>query len=117
MNTVTAYCDRIAKVYSNNPPSAPKPPQRMRLLDKIKVKHIPERPRPLPPLVSNIVSQYYPILPMPGENGVKHYKFQEINEDVDDTASDISDRPKWSGIEDVIQAYKEYQKGKISNPK
>ena len=111
-NIVTAYCDRIAKIYSSNPPAAPKPPQRMRLLDKIKVKHIPERPPPLPPLVPNIISMYYPVLPMPGENGVKqNYKTTEIIDEADDAASDKSDRHKWSGIEDVIHAYREYHKG------
>lgn len=118
MNSVTAYCDRIAKVYSNNPPSAPKPPQRMRLLDKIKVKHIPERPPPLPPLVPNIVSAYYPILPLPGENGVKHYKYSEINDDAEETGNnDNSDKPKWNGIEDIVQAYRDYQKEKTMEKK
>ncbi|XP_033226484.1 uncharacterized protein LOC117178991 isoform X2 [Belonocnema kinseyi] len=124
-NTVTAYCDRIAKVYSINPPSAPKPPQRMRLLDKVKVKHISLRPPPLPPLVSNILQpKYFPGLPMPGENGVKqHYKITEISDDHDDdgdadeVASVKSDKTRWSGIEDVIHRYRDYQKEKAMEKK
>ena len=85
----------------------------MRLLDKIKVKHIPVRPPPLPPLVSGIVPpKYYPVLPIPGENGVKqHYKITEINDDADEVASNKGDSTRWTGIEDVIHVYREYQKG------
>ncbi|KAG7213321.1 hypothetical protein KM043_002619 [Ampulex compressa] len=114
-NSVTAYCERIAKVYSKNPPALPKPPQKMRLLDRVKVKHVPERPPPLPPLVPNIVSMYYPALPMPGENGVKqHCKVVDINigeEDIDDS-SERRERPRWNGIEDIMLAYREYSKEK-----
>ncbi|KAI4488968.1 hypothetical protein M0804_004466 [Polistes exclamans] len=56
-NSVTVYCERIAKVYSKDPPPLPKPPQKMRLLDRVKVKHVPERPPPLPPL-PNIIHLY-----------------------------------------------------------
>lgn len=113
-NSVTAYCERIAKVYSNNPPPLPKPPQKMRLLDKVKVKHVPERPPPLPPLVPNIVTMCYPGLPMPGDNGVKqHCKVVDIKI-VDDNADENvgkRDRPRWTGIEDIMLAYREYSKG------
>ncbi|RLU24328.1 hypothetical protein DMN91_002416 [Ooceraea biroi] len=112
-NSVTAYCERIAKVYSKDPPALPKPPQKMRLLDRIKVKHIPERPPPLPPLVPNIVSMYYPTLPMPGENGVKqHCKTIDISESADETYEKRGDKPRWTGIEDVMFTYKEYLKDK-----
>lgn len=115
MNTVTAYCDRIAKVYSKNPPTLPKPPQKMRLLDRVKVKHVPERPPPLPPLVPNIVPIGYSALPMPGENGVKqHCKGVDIklaDDNMDDNVSGKKERPKWTGLEDIMLAYKEYSKG------
>lgn len=114
-NSVTAYCERIAKVYSKNPPTLPKPPQKMRLLDRVKVKQVPERPPPLPPLVPNIVSMGYPALPMPGENGVKqHCKIVDIkivDENVDDHVGGKNERPKWTGIEDIMLAYSEYSKG------
>lgn len=111
-NSVTAYCERIAKVYSRNPPALPKPPQKMRLLDRVKVKHIPERPPPLPPLVPNIVSMYYPTLPMPGENGVKqHCKTIDISESADEM-SEKREKPRWTGIVDVMFAYSEYLKEK-----
>lgn len=115
-NSVTAYCERIAKAYSKNPPALPKGAQKMRLLDKVKVKHIPERPRPLPPLVPNIVSMGYPSLPIPGENGVKqHYKGLDIkiDDNADDHISGRRDKPKWTGIEDIMLAYREYAKGTI----
>ncbi|KAL0125325.1 hypothetical protein PUN28_004453 [Cardiocondyla obscurior] len=111
-NSVTAYCERIAKVYSRNPPALPKPPQKMRLLDRVKVKHIPERPPPLPPLVPNIVSMYYPTLPMPGENGVKqHCKTIDISESADEM-SEKREKPRWTGIVDIMFAYSEYLKDK-----
>lgn len=114
-NTVTAYCERIAKVYSKSPPALPKPPQKMRLLDRVKVKHVPERPPPLPPLVPNIVSMRYPALPMPGENGVKqHCKVVDIkivDDSVDENVGGKKERPKWSGIEDIMLMYREYSKG------
>lgn len=75
------------------------------------------RPPPLPPLVSNILQpKYFPVLPMPGENSVKqHYKITEINDDDDgdddEVASDKSEKIRWSGIEDVIHRYRDYQKG------
>lgn len=112
-NSVTAYCERIAKVYSKNPPALPKPPQKMRLLDRIKVKPTSERPPPLPPLVPNIVPMYYPTLPMPGENGVKqHCKTIDISESTDEI-NERKEKPRWTGIEDVMFAYKEYLKGKF----
>lgn len=112
-NSVTAYCERIAKVYSRNPPALPKPPQKMRLLDRVKVKHIPERPPPLPPLVPNIVSMYYPTLPMPGENGVKqHCKTIDISDSADEM-SEKKEKPRWTGIVDIMFAYSEYLKGKL----
>lgn len=113
---MTAYCERIARAYSKNPPALPKPPQKMRLLDRVKVKQIPERPPPLPPLVPNIVSMGYPSLPMPGENGVKQHckimdmKIMDENMDVD-YVDGKKERPKWTGIEDIIFAYSEYSKG------
>lgn len=113
---MTAYCERIARAYSKNPPTLPKPPQKMRLLDRVKVKQIPERPPPLPPLVPNIVSMGYPSLPMPGENGVKQHckimdmKIMDENMDVD-YVDGKKERPKWTGIEDIILAYSEYSKG------
>lgn len=113
---MTAYCERIARAYSKNPPTLPKPPQKMRLLDRVKVKQIPERPPPLPPLVPNIVSMGYPSLPMPGENGVKQHckimdmKIMDENMDVD-YVDGKKERPKWTGIEDIIFAYSEYSKG------
>lgn len=114
-NSVTAYCERIAKAYLKNPPTLPKPPQKMRLLDRVKVKQVPERPPPLPPLVPNIVSMGYPALPMPGENGVKqHCKIVDIkivDENVDDHVGRKNERPKWTGIEDIMLAYSEYSKG------
>lgn len=115
-NSVTAYCERIAKAYSKNPPTLPKPPQKMRLLDRVKVKQVPERPPPLPPLVPNIVSVGYPALPMPGENGVKqHCKIVDIkivdDNVVDDHVGGKNERPKWTGIEDIVLAYSEYSKG------
>lgn len=115
-NSVTAYCERIAKAYSKNPPTLPKPPQKMRLLDRVKVKQVPERPPPLPPLVPNIVSMGYPALPMPGENGVKqHCKIVDIkivdDNVVDDHVGGKNERPKWTGIEDIMLAYSEYSKG------
>lgn len=114
-NSVTAYCERIAKAYSKNPPTLPKPPQKMRLLDRVKVKQVPERPPPLPPLVPNIVSMGYPALPMPGENGVKqHCKIVDIkivDDNVDDHVGGKNERPKWTGIEDIMLAYSEYSKG------
>ncbi|XP_053980635.1 uncharacterized protein LOC128877388 [Hylaeus volcanicus] len=120
-NSVTAYCERIAKIYSNNPPSLPKPPQKMRLLDKVKVKHVPERPPPLPPLVPNIVSMCYPALPMPGENGVKqHCKVVDIkivDDNADENVGEKRERPKWAGIEDIMFAYREYSKEKTLEKK
>lgn len=111
-NSVTAYCERIAKVYSKNPPTLPKPPQKMRLLDRVKVKHIPERPPPLPPLVQSTISMYYPTLPMPGENGVKqHCKTIDINEDEINDLEEKREKSRWIGIEDVMFTYKEYLKG------
>lgn len=108
---MTVYCERIAKVYSKDPPPLPKPPQKMRLLDKVKVKHVPERPPPLPPLVPNIVSMYYPTFPMPGENGVKQYsKVIDICENTDEH-SEKKEKPRWNGIEDIMLAYREYSKG------
>ncbi|KYQ47338.1 hypothetical protein ALC60_13673 [Trachymyrmex zeteki] len=120
-NSVTAYCEKIAKVYSRNPPALPKPPQKMRLLDKVKVKHIPERPPPLPPLVPNIIPNIVPMYyPMPGENGVKqYYKTTDINESTDinentetDEISEKIEKPRWTGIVDVMFAYSEYLKEK-----
>ncbi|XP_014612893.1 PREDICTED: uncharacterized protein LOC106791622 [Polistes canadensis] len=112
-NSVTVYCERIAKVYSKDPPPLPKPPQKMRLLDKVKVKHVPERPPPLPPLVPNIVSMYYPSFPMPGENGVKQYsKVIDISENTDEH-SEKKEKPRWNGIEDIMLAYREYSKDKV----
>lgn len=112
-NSVTAYCEKIAKVYSRNPPAVPKSPQKKRLLDKVnKVKHGPERPPPLPPLVPNLVSMYCPTLPMPGENGVKqHCKTIDISESADET-SEKREKPRWTGIVDVMFAYSEYMKEK-----
>lgn len=112
VNSVTAYCENRAKVYSRNPPALPKLPK-MRLLDKVKAKHIPERPSPLPPLV-------------PGENGVKqYYKTTDINESTDiNETTDINEntntdeirekikKPRWTGIVDVMFAYSEYLKEK-----
>lgn len=121
-NSVTAYCEKIAKVYSRNPPALPKPPQKMRLLDKVKVKHIPERPPPLPPLVPNIIPNIVPMYyPMPGENGVKqYYKTTDINESTDinentetDEISEKIEKPRWTGIVDVMFAYSEYLKGEL----
>lgn len=110
-NSVTAYCERIAKVYSKNPPALPKPSQKMRLLDRVKKNHIPERPPPLPPLVPNIVSMCYPTLPIPGENGVKqHCKTIDISESTEEV-SEKKEKSKWTGIEDIMYAYKEYLKG------
>lgn len=110
-NSVTVYCERIAKVYSKDPPPLPKPPQKMRLLDKVKVKHVPERPPPLPPLVPNIVSMYYPTFPMPGENGVKQYsKVIDVCDNTDEQ-SEKKEKPRWNGIEDIMLAYREYSKG------
>lgn len=114
-NTVTAYCERIAKAYSMNPPALPKPPQKMRLLDRVKVKHVPERPPPLPPLVPNIVPMCYPVLPVPGENGVKqHCKVVDVKiiDDDDENVAGKRARPKWNGIEDILLAYREYSKEK-----
>lgn len=120
-NSVTAYCERIAKAYSKNPPTLPKPPQKMRLLDRVKVKQVPERPPPLPPLVPNIVSMGYPALPMPGENGVKqHCKIVDIkivDDNVDDHVGGKNERPKWTGIEDIMLAYSEYSKEKAMEKK
>ncbi|XP_076238992.1 MAP7 domain-containing protein plexus isoform X2 [Calliopsis andreniformis] len=119
-NSVTAYCERIAKVYSKNPPTLPKPPQKMRLLDRVKVKHVPERPPPLPPLVPNIVPMCYPALPMPGENGVKqHCKVVDIKimDDSDEIVGGKKDKPKWNGIEDIMLAYREYSKDKALEKK
>lgn len=114
-NSVTAYCERIAKVYSRNPPAVPKSPQKKRLLDKVnKAKQSPERPSPLPPLVPNLVSMYCPTLPMPGENGVKqHCKTIDISESSDET-NEKREKPRWTGIVDVMFAYSEYMKGKLS---
>ncbi|XP_024871852.1 uncharacterized protein LOC112454592 isoform X1 [Temnothorax curvispinosus] len=108
-NSVTAYCERIAKVYSRNPPALPKPAQKMRLLDRVKVKHTPERPPPLPPLGP----KYYSTLPMPGENGVKqHCKAIDSDIDIVDEMSEKREKPRWTGIVDVMFAYSEYLKEK-----
>lgn len=85
------------------------------LLDRVKVKQVPERPPPLPPLVPNIVSMGYPALPMPGENGMKqHCQIVDIkimDENADDRVVGKRERPKWTGIEDIMLAYSEYSKG------
>lgn len=118
MNTVTAYCERIAKVYTQSSPPLPKHPQKMRLLDRVKVKHVPERPPPLPPLVPNIVSMHYPILPMPGENGVKHHcKIVDVWQDGEDVVEEKKDTARWNGIEDIMLAYREYSKEKTTERK
>lgn len=115
-NSVTAYCERIAKVYSKNPPTLPKPSHKMRLLDRVKVKHVPERPPPLPPLVSNSVSMCYPPLLMPGENGVKQHNkvidIRIVDENTDENYAERKERPRWTGIEDIMLAYREYSKEK-----
>lgn len=123
-NTVTAYCERMAKVYSRNPPKAPKPPK-MRLLGKLKVKQLPERPPPMPPLVQNIVSMDFSSLsPMPGENGVKQQQrcklldIKILDEDVALTVSDgRKETSKWTSIEDIMLAYREYSKEKALEKK
>lgn len=114
VNTVTAYCERIAKAYSRNPPLLPRPPQKMRLLDRVKQKQVPERPPPLPPLVANIPSTFYSVLPLPGENGIKqHCKIQETCKTRDEVDGDEREKSGWNGIEDIMFAYMEYSKEKI----
>lgn len=52
---------------------------------------------------------------MPGENGVKqHCKIVDIkivDDNVDDHVGGKNERPKWTGIEDIMLAYSEYSKG------
>uniref|UniRef100_A0A0C9PVX0 GSE1_0 protein n=1 Tax=Fopius arisanus TaxID=64838 RepID=A0A0C9PVX0_9HYME len=111
-NSVTAYCERVAKVYSKTPPASPRPLQKMRLLDRIKVKSIPERPPPLPPLVPNIQSTYHPAMPVRGENGIKQpRKLIDIHENCDED-DETNHKVTWSSIEDIMIAYNEYSKGK-----
>lgn len=89
----------------------------MRLLDRVKSKHIPERALPLPPLVPNITSStFYSVLPIPGENGIKQRcKIAEISKTGDDIDGDERDRSKWKGIEDIMFAYVEYSKGQYQS--
>lgn len=48
---------------------------------------------------------------MPGENGVKqHYKTVDISENTEEV-SEKKGKSKWTGIEDIMYAYKEYLKG------
>lgn len=110
-NSVTAYCDRLAKVYSKAPPASPKPVHKMRLLDRIKVKSMSEKPPPLPPLVPNILSTYYPPSPAPGDNGIKQpCKIMDTQESCD-AQQETRSRVAWSNIEDIMVAYNEYSKG------
>lgn len=114
-NSVTVYCDRVAKMYSKHPPKHPafaKQPQKMRLLDRVKTKHSSERPLPLPPLVPNFISRYCPPLPAPGENGVKqHCKVIDISDDYEEAEETDDNQTQWKGIEDVLIAYRDYMKG------
>ncbi|KAK0088030.1 hypothetical protein PV325_013435 [Microctonus aethiopoides] len=114
-NTVTVYCDRIAKAYSKEPPTLPKPPQKMRLLDKIKIKSSPGRAPFLPPLIPNIFSNYYPALLSLNENGIKQQsKVNNLHEngDYDDNNDSNSDKITWSSVEDVMIAFQKYSKEK-----
>ncbi|XP_034935974.1 uncharacterized protein px isoform X2 [Chelonus insularis] len=109
-NTVTVYCDRIAQEYSKNPPASPKPPQKMRLLDKIKVKPPVGRAPLLPPLIPSFFSPYFSI---PGENGIRQpYKIVNIHENDDDQLSEKNEKLSWTNIEDIMTAYNEYSKEK-----
>lgn len=72
MNSVTAYCDRMAKAYSENPPSLPQQSLKKRLLENKTKLNIPVHPLSLPPLLN--IERCFPPLPMPGENGVKQLK-------------------------------------------
>lgn len=110
-NCVTVYCDRIAQEYGKNPPKAP---QKMRLLDRVKVKPPSGRAPLLPPL-PGLFSAYYPAVPVPIENGVNQlYQFpikqrtwaEEENEESEDTKKAI-----WTNIEDIMTAYYQYSKG------
>lgn len=112
-NSVTVYCDRVAKMYSKHPPkhpAFPKPSQKMRLLDRVKTKHPSDRPLPLPPLVPNFISRH--CSPLPGENGVKqHCKVIDISDDYEDDEETDDSKSRWKGIEDVLIAYRDYMKG------
>lgn len=52
---------------------------------------------------------------MPGENGMKqHCQIVDIkimDENADDRVVGKRERPKWTGIEDIMLAYSEYSKG------
>lgn len=115
---MTAYCEKVAKAYSKNPPKQPKLFSKMKLLKRLKPPTLQEfRPRPLPPLISNMVPAYYSasILPIPGENGMKQYcKIAEVNNYEDHPQRQENEKPKWTGLEDILIAYKEYSKGKFS---
>ena len=111
-NTVTAYCEKIAKVYSKNPPTSSKPAQKMRLLDRVKIKQSSERPPPLPPLVPNFMATYYPGLLTPGENGMRQQcTVLDVRENGAYVEDEKIEKPRWGGIEDIILAYTEYSKG------
>jgi len=52
---------------------------------------------------------------MPGENGVKqHCKAIDISETSADEVYEKRDKPRWTGIEDVMFTYKEYLKGTLA---
>ncbi|CAD6208400.1 GSCOCG00003408001-RA-CDS [Cotesia congregata] len=116
-NCVTVYCDRIAQEYEKNPPKAP---QKMRLLDRVKVKPPSGRAPLLPPL-PGLFSAYYPAVPVPIENGVNQlYQFpmkqrtwaEEENEESEETKKAI-----WTNIEDIMTAYYQYSKDKSTERK
>jgi len=49
---------------------------------------------------------------MPGENGVKqHCKAIDISETSVDEVYEKRDKPRWTGIEDIMFTYRDYLKG------
>ncbi|XP_008545520.1 uncharacterized protein LOC103569795 [Microplitis demolitor] len=109
-NCVTVYCDRIAQEYEKNPP---RPPQKMRLLDRVKVK--PPSGRTLLAPLPGLFSGYYSAVPAPLENGVsQQYKFTSSHRDED---SEENKKVTWTNIEDIMVAYHQYSKEKSTERK
>lgn len=114
-NSVTVYCERLANVYSKNPPSAPKPTQKLSLLKSLKTKSnfLERRVPPLPPLVPKILSTCYPLpaLSMSMENGIKQHS-EEMEVSNDKFLNEYrDDQPRWIGLENFLLTCKEYFEG------
>lgn len=100
-NSVTAYCDRMARAYSNNPPLLPQQSLKKRLLENKSKTSVSSQS--LPRVIS--IEKCFPPLPLPGENGVKQLKpASHLAQSTDKSAQLIKQLAQPSSNKHLIQS-------------